>query len=730
MSESSNKTNKQPEFLKPYGEMDYHPTSEKLVEIICERTRNSNPLFFRVHVAYYYAVLAAMMRTTVRTNDDRGDLPINLYAINLATSGAGKGLATNIMEDQVINQFRRSFQLNTFPVLANRNLPKIANERAIRDQKDPNEVLTRVEKEFDGLGPLLFSFDSATLAAIKQARHKLLMAEAGSINFQMDELGDNLQGNSEAFSAYLELFDVGKIKQKLLKNTGDNARSEEIEGRTPANMMLFGTPSRLFTGDKTEEELNGMLQAGYARRCFFGFSLDHDHVMDISARDLLKQRQNTSSHDFIKKLSNRLAKLADPGNANKILQMSEDVSVLFIEYQLACEGAAHNLPAHEEVRKAEMSHRHFKALKLAGAYAFIDGDAEISMSHAYNAIKLAEDSGSAFDKLLSRDKPYVKLAKYIAAIRRSVTQVDLVEDLPFYKGSLSAKNDMMALAIAYGYQNNILIKKAFIDGIEFLRGETLEETDLNKLIVSHSTDLAKDYKNEYAPFSKLSNLTQCKGLHWVNHHLNDGHRCEENAQLGFNMVVIDVDGGTSLALARELLKDYKALFYTTKRHGVDNKERFRIILPTNFKLLLDTHDFKEFMRNLYEWLPFEVDDQTGQRARKWLSHNGSCYYQDGELLDVLPLIPKTTKNDSRKQLLNDQASMDNLERWVINNIGDGNRNNQLLRYAMILVDAGFGFDSIRQKVMTLNDKLPDKLSEAEVLSTIMITVTKRLSTRP
>ena len=70
--------------------------------------------------------------------------------------------------------------------------------------------------------------------------------------------------------------------------------------------------------------------------------------------------------------------------------------------------------------------------------------------------------------------------------------------------------------------------------------------------------------------------------------------------------------------------------------------------------------------------------------------------------------------------------MDNLERWVINNTGDGNRNNMLLRFAMILVDAGFLFDGVLQRVTALNSKLPNKLDDAEIMSTIMVSVGKSL----
>jgi len=171
------------------------------------------------------------------------------------------------------------------------------------------------------------------------------------------------------------------------------------------------------------------------------------------------------------------------------------------------------------------------------------------------------------------------------------------------------------------------------------------------------------------------------------------------------------------------------MMYTTKRHDPDNQHRFRIVLPINYELKLDAKDFKEFMENIYKWLPFEVDDATGQRARKWMSNAGHYEYNDGLLLDVLPFIPKTAKNEDRKKFVDKHQSLDNLERWVINNTGDGNRSNQLIKYAYILVDAGFDFEGVRTRLMDLNDKLPSKLSEAEVMGTIMITVSKAINKR-
>ena len=710
-----------------YDEMEYHPSAEKVVEILCQRTQNTEPLFFRVLVAYYLSVVASQMRCVIAT-PDRGDIPVNMYALNLATSGFGKGHSTNIIEEQVVNRFRDRFLEETFPLLAEMNLPKLANKRATRKATDPDDELIRVTKEFDSLGSMLFSFDSGTSPAVKQMRHKLLMADAGSLNLEIDEIGLNLTNSGEVLTTFLELYDKGRIKTKLVKSTSENSRFEEIRGATPTNLMMFGTPSKLFDGAVTEQMLYQMLDSGYARRCFFGYLRGAKKNLNLTAEQVYELTTADVSSSFLDDFSDKLENLADIINVNKRLRMERDTSILLIEYKLACEKKASTFAEHEEMRKAELSHRYFKALKLAGAYAFIDNSIELTPAHLYNAIKLTEESGRAFEQMLTRDRPYVKLAKYIANIRKEVTQADLVEDLPFYRGGVSQKAEMLNLAIAYGYKNNIIIKKSFSDGIEFLRGETLEETDLNKMVVSYSSDIVSDYQNETAPWDKLHKLTQANGMHWVNHHLTGGYRNEENCIPGFNLVVVDVDGGVSLNTVRTLLKNYKYLIYTTKRH-TDKEHRFRIIFPTNYKLELDAKDFKEFMNNIYEWLPFECDDQTGQRARKWLSHDGHFEYNDGELLDVLPFIPKTSKNEERKAQLNSQQSLDNLERWVMNNIGDGNRNNMLLRYAMVLLDAGHNFEGIRSRVMALNEKIADKLDESEILGTIMVTVGKTLASK-
>jgi hypothetical protein len=709
-----------------YNNLSYHPTMEDLVKILQMKTQNENPIFFRLMTSYFFAKMASMMRVTTDVVGQK--VPVNMYAINLAPSGSGKGHSINIMEDQVINNFRNRFLEQTFEELADENLNRLCIRRANRYGTDPDNEAANAAEEFESMGPMLFSFDSGTSAAIKQMRVKLLMAGAGSMNLEIDEIGSNLLGNQDVLNSYLELYDTGKIKQKLVKNTRDNVRSEDMFGSTPTNMLLFGTPTKLLNGGKTEEEFYDFLEVGYARRCFFGFNRYRRTDSSQTAKDLYEIYQSDHSAQLLETLSEKFGLLADRSRFAQHIEWDKDETMALLDYRLHCQHAADKLSEYDEVKKAEMAHRYFKVAKQAATYAFIDSSPTVTADHLENAIALAEDSGEAFSRILKRERPYVKLANYLGNSGREMTQADLVEDLPFYKGTEAAKREMMTLAIAHGYKNNIYIKREIMDGIEFLSGKSVPVTDLQKIRLAYSDQITEGYRPEEQPFSELYKLVTQDGLHWVSHHLLDGYRREDNAIPGVNMIVLDVEKSIPISTAQMLLKDYTYLLHTTKRH-TDEDNRYRIIMPISHTLELDAREFKEFMNNIFDWLPFEVDRATGQRSRKWLTCNGKHWYNDGETLDALQFVPKTKKAEERRAILLDQTNLTNFERWFVNNTSNGNRNGMLVRYAFALIDMGQDFNSISNNVLALNKKLPEPLDEREILSTVLASTNQRLLKR-
>ena len=245
------------------------------------------------------------------------------------------------------------------------------------------------------------------------------------------------------------------------------------------------------------------------------------------------------------------------------------------------------------------------------------------------------------------------------------------------------------------------------------------------MIFSISSDLTYHYDNLIKPWDKLVVLGQNNALNWCVHHfLPDmskpslgNYRAKEFAMPAFNLLVLDVDGTCTLESAKDILKDYTYMIYTTKRH-TDESNRFRVVLPLKYKLFLNPDDYKEFMTNVFESLPFDIDDQAKDIARKWLTNNGQVFTNSGELFDPRPFIPESEQDKERKKEIKKWGNLDNIARWFLKNTKSGNRNNNLFRYGIMLRDRGLSFDDIKDKVIQLNSKLIAPLEIDELENTV------------
>lgn len=713
--------------------VEHHRMISELSGILCKKLGVDDPKFFHSVVAFFGGKAASNMRATIVTQG-RGKIPVNLYTIGLAPSGYGKGHSIGIMEEQVLAGFRYRFTQETMPYISDKTMWATADERAELNKSDAQEERDKLEKTYVRQGGYAFTFDGGTSPAVKQLRYKLLMAGIGAINLQVDEIGSNLIATMELLNLFLELYDQGRVKAKLTKHAKDNLRDDEVEGKSPANLLAFGTAIQLFDGGLTEAAFNMLLQTGYARRCLFGWgTLENAQIRPLTAREIYLEEINPVSAGLLQAWSDHFFDLADPSMHNWEVSMDEEVSIALIQYRMDCELKASQFMAHEEVRKAEMAHRYFKTMKVAGTYAFVDKSPAITMDHLLSAILLVEESGVAFNSVMKREKNHVKLAKYIATCGQEVTHSDLLETLPFYKTTVAGRKDMMDLAIAWGYKNNVIIKKSFSDsGIEFIKGETLTETNINELIISYSDDYGEGFLPELAPFDQLHLVTQAPGIGWCNHHFQDEIRREDHVLPGFNVIVLDVDGDISMNAVHEIFKDTQFMTYTTKRHQLEehgSKDRFRLIFPINYVLEMTIPEYKEFMASFMEFMPFKSDEAAKQRSKKWLSNPKGTFYRntEGSLMDILPFIPKTSRNEKHRESRTPLASLGDLERWFAPRMVEGDRNNQMAKYAFALVDSGMDPMAISKAVHAFNAKLASPMDEDRINNTIMMSVAKKFS---
>lgn len=715
-----------------------HPLMESMVDDLCPNEEDYNRPFYRIMVGYFFAKMAASMRAVVNS-PVIGEIPVTCFAVALAPSGFGKNTSVSAIERGSLKGFKNRFVTETMPIIADQNLYNLAVQKAVVSGRTEEEEQERMNKMYQNAGPYMFSAKKATASAIEQLRTKLLMAGIGSINLQIDEIGMNITDKfvMEGLTLFLELYDMGHTDAAMTRNTSDNLRVDDIDGFTPPCLLAFGTPTKLFDGSDSEKAFMQLLDTGYARRCIFAWGEKTDTTSELTDDQMYDMLLNKRTKGNVVTQNTHFYDLAEEYKANWSMEVQKPTGLLYIHYKRLCKDRLETIPVHEDIRRTEMEHRHWKALKMAGALAFVDEAVTVSEDHFLAAISMVEDSGEALKKVLNPEKPYVKLANYIAAANDPVTHADLYENLPFYKSGQTARNEMMNLASAWGYKNNVIIRKSFEDGIEFFEGESLKDTDLNDMIFSYSNHAAYNYTNDVGEgpgnpvaFRDFDQLVAQPDLHWCNHEFENGHRSNDNTLLGFNMIVCDVDGEVSLNNAKDLLRDYEFMTYTTKRH-TEKENRFRIMLPTSHVLYMGQEEYREFIENFFLWLPFESDPASKQRSKKWLTcENSTVFHNEGELLNILPFIPKTTKNSSYLESVKELGDLSNLERWFAQRMVTGDRNQQLIKYALMLFDkTNMDIITLQKKVLEFNNSLSNALSEEEITSTIMKTVAKKYGER-
>ena len=714
-----------------------HPMMESMVDDLCPENEPHNRPFYRIMVGYFFSKMAASMRAVV-DSPVIGEVPVNCFAVALAPSGFGKNTSVSAIERAGMKGFKNRFITETMPVIAEQNLYALAMQKAVISGRTEDEEKDRMQKMYNNAGPYMFSAKKATASSIEQLRSKLLMAGVGSINLQVDEIGMNITDKfvMEGLTLFLELYDMGHTDAAMTRNTTDNMRVDDIDGFTPACLLAFGTPTKLFDGSDAEKAFMQLLDTGYARRCIFawGEKLEvEDSLTDEEMYDLLLQKR---SNGTVVGMNSSFYDLADEYKSNWSMDLPRDAGLTYIEYKRLCKGRVAEISTHEDIRRTEMEHRHWKALKLAGAMAFVDESIEVTIDHLLAAIAIVEDSGVALKKVLNPEKPYVKLAKFIADATEPLTHADLYENLPFYKAGQASRNELMNLAAAWGYKNNVIIRKMFEDGIDFFEGESLSETNLDDIKFSYSNHEAFHYTTdvgnepgETVAFRDFDQLVAQPDLHWCNHTFEGGHRANDNVIPGFNMLVVDVDGGVQLDTVHDMMDEFEFMTYTTKRH-TDEKNRFRLMLPTSHVLHMGQEEYREFMENFFMWLPFESDHAANQRSKKWLTcENALVHHHEGTLLNVLPFIPKTSKNADYRQSIKELGSLDNLERWFAQRMVSGDRNNQMAKFAFALLDTGMPLIEIQNRVVAFNNSMSNGLTEHEIRDTVMKSVAKKYANR-
>jgi len=279
--------------------------------------------------------------------------------------------------------------------------------------------------------------------------------------------------------------------------------------------------------------------------------------------------------------------------------------------------------------------------------------------------------------------------------------------------------------------------------------ENYEMTDLSKMIVSVSSkiinkpEFAVDFAQHEVPFfdgimSIRTLVTSAEVQSFCLAHFEpskqapNGHRKKDNFISGQNMIAWDIDEGLTLEDARDRLKNYIYIIYTTRNHrksknGGEPKDRFRIILPTKTEYFVSIEQHKTLYENLSKVLDLPTYDvATRNVSRLWFTNPDAIVYENrnGEPIDVRCCLEETETAErilpriEEIEIDEQDKRISGMMKWFVANTSEGNRNNNLFRFAKFMQDIHIPSSDIEDKMYYINNMISDPVSDSEIRTII------------
>jgi len=574
-------------------------------------------------------------------------IPINGITFCIAKSGASK--------DSSVKAARKCFESGYEIINARRKEAAIvkAIEEATKAGCDAPHLFGSYKDYLITPNPLFVAI--STSEGFIQHLNDLSNDTLGAGFIYSGEIGAELAGSSlllENIKILSELYDEGSKEVKILKSRENQSR--EVK-HLPVSALFIGSQDNLLYDDTIKRKFRTEFNSKLARRSFFIFineEVEQDNYRDIEALFKIEREVEDKSvitrrevDKYIKELTEYLTE-KDSTNVS----ISEETRNLFLLYKRYNEELASTIDNSLSMTRLTRTHMQWKALKLAGAFAVIQGEDEISADHYKGAIEFVELISSdiaSFEKELVKE-PYELFADYCRYYMRnnefSISLHDLRKAgfIPMKGQSAVALKELVKLVNSYDKDG---IYKLSADHITFKLIEKSDNIILSYLPIKWpnvvtdeikkrmSSKVASGYQWQELKFSELNEMLE-GDYAYSPFRFTNGIRGKDNIDSTCKWIVLDID--TSEITddeAHKLLSDIN--HYIVRTSDNNNPNKFRVLIELDAEVDIPAIQWKTFIKNIVDDLGLISDPLP--KAQIYYSYSNRRILSS---LDASPLAVK------------------------------------------------------------------------------------------
>lgn len=565
-------------------------------------------------------------------------VPMNLLAFILAKSGAKKTSSVLKMEKMLAP-----------------GLDLINRARTERELAKAREM----EAQPRTLMPL--SNALSTVPGLLQNLNNFKDEGIGLPNMVVDEVSTELATNPDFIpnvQVAAQLFDDGDCKVKVLKDT--EMQSEEVKGMGLCALFI-GSEKGILEDPSVLRKFELEFISKLGRRCFLIYP---DFVIEVKSEFLtiddylsIEQADEDIQGQFSEKIKQRVGAMAADlmMNDTNFMGIEDDALRLWRVYEAYNKALAKEIDEENEAEMLEQEHRHWKMIKLAGAYAVWNNKKKISIQEVKEAIYAAELTGDDLKKFVLKAKRevYEMLLEYFQKnnvplsthdmikkgwIKKRANLIDIIVNA---NSKLAGKGtiELIGDEVSYKAFNFLTDKSPMFACFKKLPPMEVKErlaeydTDSNAKMAIESvrptlekklgrTATVKECCREFekikrgylinegyvykeTTWEKLGNLP-ANDTAYTPFKFNEGRRGKDHIGSPARFIVLDVDESEeTLYEVADRLDDYRYHIATTS--DTDNPYKFRVVLPLDIEVDLDRTKWKEFYAMVGMHLDLNID---------------------------------------------------------------------------------------------------------------------------
>ncbi len=573
----------------------------------------SGEIPFKLKLAITLAELitfSSHLRKPIRLYD--GTLvPTNAIVFALSASGTSK--------DKSLNTLRKSLSLGYDQIEEQRK--EFARQKAENIARLEGAGAHDWQKYYVVPKPL-----QAGLGTVEGLMHHfadIATNPTGAGSIMTSEIGSELQSNAamvDIIKTIAVAYDLGNIPPKIVKATENQTAA--IKG-LPVNALFFGSQEALLFNNEIKAKFKLVFNTQLARRSIFTYTPELPPKLMINSIDelyLLKEQERTRVLQAQKALNDLTAHLVE-NTTQDPLSITSEADKLFDVYLEYNSILSDELPNKYPISKLSRKHKQWLALKLAGTYAILHGEDEITeltYSFAINTVELLAPNLADFERELVKE-PYEQLAdmcRFKSQDGEFFLSLHELRKLSYIVGSgaSSAKvTEICTLANSYDDNGSYTVSEGGIQYKEIVKTDvvgvsfkifqtTLNGPELKDFMARNSKEGYEFYETD---FKELGLLLQENAV-YSSFAFTDGIRKKENLVGGTKFVILDIDKSMLTdEEAHTLLNDFN--HYVVRTSDPDNEMKYRVILELDSIVSVDERMWKAFLEEIANELGLVID---------------------------------------------------------------------------------------------------------------------------